>query len=142
MNSIERKLYKIVNSINEDDVVKNKKTGNVYTVKNFNPELHDKPTPDEVSTTKQKHGGTLPSEKDQKPTSQKPTPKQKTTGQKPSGIDFKSSAEKSKSDTADVDDTKLKSLIPGIDTSKKGLDDVSNIERQQISTIIDKLVDL
>jgi hypothetical protein len=139
MNQIERKLYRI---INEDEVVKNKKTGNVYTVKTFNPSVHDKPTPDEVTAAKQKHGGKLPSEKDQKPASQKPTPKQTPTGQKSTGIDFKSSAEKSKTDTADVDDTKLKSLIPGIDTSKKGLDDVSNIERQQISTIIDKLVDL
>jgi len=139
MNSIERKLYSLVNLINEDDVVKNKKTGNVYTVKKFNPELHDKPTPAEVDTAKQKNGGKLPSEKDKAAKADTTGAPQNPAG-KPSNIDFKSSAEKTS--TTAVDDTKLKSLIPGIDTSKKGLDDVSNIERQQISTIIDKLVEL
>jgi hypothetical protein len=136
MNKIERKLYTI---INEDDIVKNKKTGNVYKVKTFNPAIHDKPTPDEVETAKQKNGGQLPSEKDKAAKADTTAAPQKSAG-KSSNIDFKSSAEKTS--TTGVDDRKLKSLIPGIDTSKKGLDDVSNIERQQISTIIDKLAEL
>jgi len=136
MNKIERKLYTI---INEDDIVKNKKTGNVYKVKTFNPAIHDKPTPDEVETAKQKNGGQLPSEKDKTTKVDTTATPQKPAG-KSSNIDFKSSAEKTS--TTGIDDTKLKSLIPGIDTSKKGLDDVSNIERQQISTIIDKLAEL
>jgi hypothetical protein len=136
MNKIERKLYTI---INEDDIVKNKKTGNVYKVKTFNPAIHDKPTPDEVETAKQKNGGQLPSEKDKTAKADTTAAPQKSAG-KSSNIDFKSSAEKTS--TTGVDDRKLKSLIPGIDTSKKGLDDVSNIERQQISTIIDKLAEL
>lgn len=139
MNKIEKKLYRI---INEDDVVKNKKTGNVYVVKNFNPELHDKPTPAEVDTAKKQGGGKLPTAdksepKDTvKPTS--PSQKPKPTGEKP---DFKSSAEKGKGDTQS-DTSKLKSLMPGMDTTKKGLQDVSPIERQKISAKIDDLARL
>lgn len=216
MNKIEKKLYRI---INEDDVVKNKKTGNVYVVKNFNPELHDKPTPAEVDTAKKKGGGKLPTADKSEPKaagkSLAPTPK--PTGKK---ADFKSSAEKrgwsakaagfsstademaklfAQDTSADVkqkgdnlivkvkspeeaekvdkiaqadykgmlkkvetDDpnvlqykvlgyqmpevpsnaTKLKSLMPGMDTTKKGLQDVSPLERSQISTIVDKLAEL
>ena len=135
MNSIERKLY---NLIVEDDVVKNKKTGNVYTVKKMDPAKHDKPTPAEIDATKQKHGGKLPSEK---PTaSDTPVDNAKSKVQ-PSNVDFKSSAEKEKVAQSNQS-SNLKSLIPGIDTSKKGLADVSPIERQQISTIIDKLAEL
>jgi hypothetical protein len=149
MNFIEKKLYELVNRIDEDDVVKNKKTGNVYTVKNFNPELHDKPTPAEVDLAKQKHGGKLPSEKDQKQVSPKTTtPKSKETP-KPQPTDFKSSAEKRDSgedpmsNTGKVaSDTKLKSLMPGMDTSTKPLSSVSPIERQKISMKTDELARL
>ena len=38
--------------LKEDEIVKNKKTGNVYTVKNFNPDAHVKPTPAEIEKEK------------------------------------------------------------------------------------------
>ena len=38
--------------LKEDEIVKNKKTGNVYTVKNFNPDTHSKPTPAEIDKAK------------------------------------------------------------------------------------------
>ena len=42
--------------LKEAEVVKNKKTGNVYTVKNFNPDVHSKPTPAEIEKEKQSGG--------------------------------------------------------------------------------------
>lgn len=128
MNKLERKLYKL---ISEDEVVKNKKTGNVYTVKKADPSKHEKPTPAEVQKAKEKNGGKLPAEKSAKPSDTKKPAASK--------IDFKSSAESPK---ASADDSKLKSLIPGLDSSKKGLEDVSPLERSQISTIVDKLAEL
>lgn len=139
MNRIERKLYQIVNLLSEaeGEIVKNKKTGNVYMVKTFDPGKHDKPTPDEIEKTKAAHGGKIP-------TSDKPTPKtqaQKSTKQKEpvkmDKTDFKSSAETDKSGAES--DASLKKLMPGMDTSKKSLKDVSPLDRQKISMKIDDL---
>ena len=54
------------------------------------------------------------------------------------GSDFKSSAEAPK----DGGMPKLKDLMPGADFSNKPLSQVTPIERQQISTIVDKLAEL
>jgi hypothetical protein len=59
--------------LNEDDVVKNKKTGNVYVVKNFDSTKHDKPTPAEVEKAKKANGGKLPTT--DKPAAAKPAAK-------------------------------------------------------------------
>jgi hypothetical protein len=142
MNRIERKLYQIVNLLSEaeGEIVKNKKTGNVYMVKTFDPGKHDKPTPDEVEKTKAAHGGKIP-------TSDKPAPKvkpqQTKTAKQPEKMaksDFKSSAETDKMAKSGADsDASLKKLMPGMDTSKKSLKDVSPIDRQKISMKIDDL---
>jgi hypothetical protein len=147
MNKLERKLY---NLINEDDIVKNKKTGNVYSVKQMDPEKHDKPTPDEVQATKQKHGGKIPKgeKSSQKPEKEKPSAadagQQKVEPKKIAAADFKTDAEKDskKSISKDKETEKLKSLMPGMDTTKKGLDDISPIERQKISAKVDELAKL
>jgi hypothetical protein len=60
--------------LNEDDIVKNKKTGNVYMVKKMDPSKHDKPTPAEINKAKAANGGKLPtSDKPTKITTQKGT---------------------------------------------------------------------
>ena len=137
-------MIKLKDLLKEEDIVKNKKTGNVYVVKQMDPAKHDKPTPAEIEKTKAANNGQLP--KGEQPTQQ--APKQQPQGQKPQGQkigagDFKSSAEKNsenpKSNTSSTDDMKLKSLMPGMDTSKKTLSEVPPIERQKISTIIDDL---
>jgi len=127
----------------EGEIVKNKKTGNVYVVKNFDPAKHDKPTPAEVQKTKAANGGKIPVGEKPKP---QPNPAQKPAGQpqqpkKIASTDFKSAAEKDsqKSASKDSETTKLKSLMPGMDTTKKGLDDISPIERQKISAKVDEL---
>jgi hypothetical protein len=138
MNVFEKRLYNLLKE--EGEIVKNKKTGNVYKVKTFDPSKHDKPTPDEIEKTKAANGGKIPDgEKPQeKPKSQAQAPnQQKPQPQKLSGADLKTSAEKSSD--SDKESSKLKSLMPGMDTSKKGLDDVSPIERQKISAKIDEL---
>jgi len=205
-------MIKLKSLLTEEDVVKNKKTGNVYVVKNFDPNKHDKPTPSEVEKAKQANNGQLPKGEPQSP--QKP---QNTTptkpGQKLGGSDFSSSAEKKSDGMATVNsiaagtglraqavagwadengvnlskvaadlkskklkpmdlmtavvgkpgnkyakqiidkysqnqsaksDTmpKLKDLMPNADFSNKPLSQVTPIERQQISTIVDKLAEL
>jgi hypothetical protein len=138
-------MIKLKQLLREGDIVKNKKTGNVYMVKQMDPAKHDKPTPAEVEKTKAANGGKLPtSDKPSTPTPQQPQ-QQTPKGQKLSGSDFKSSAEKSTNKpTAGNSDTmpKLKDLMPGADFSAKPLSQVTPIERQQISTVVDKLAQL
>jgi hypothetical protein len=62
----------------EGEIVKNKKTGNVYMVKTFDPSKHDKPTPAEVEKTKAANGGKIPVGEKPKP---QPKPAQKPAGQ-------------------------------------------------------------
>ena len=139
-------MIKLKDLLKEEDIVKNKKTGNVYVVKQFDPSKHDKPTPAEVDKAKAANGGQLPKgEKPSKPTPQQPQQGQAPKGQKLGGSDFKSSAETPNVSTGTnkrpgADDMKLKSLMPGIDTSKKTLDQVTPIERQKVATKIDDLV--
>jgi len=139
------KMIKLKSLLTEENVVKNKKTGNVYVVKNFDPNKHDKPTPAEIDKAKSANGGKLPtSDKPSTPTPQK-LQQQKPKGQKLSGSDFKSSAEKSsdKPKSGNSDGIpKLKDLMPNADFSNKSLSQVTPIERQQISTIVDKLAQL
>jgi hypothetical protein len=136
MNKLERKLYNI---IQEEEVVKNKKTGNVYVVQNFDPAKHDKPSPAEVENAKQKNGGQLPKGEPQNktPKAGAQPPNEKPVGQKIGSSDLKTKAEKPSSSTP-----MLKDLMPGIDMSKKTLDQVGPTERSQISTIVDKLADM
>jgi hypothetical protein len=134
------KMIRLKDLLREDDIVKNKKTGNVYVVKQMNPEKHDKATPDEIDKAKAKSGGVLPKVGQEPPTSQEPQ-QQKPQGQKLSGVDFKSSAEKTK-EKSNSDIPMLKDLMPNANFDRKPLSAVTPIERQQISTIIDKLAEL
>ena len=160
-------MIKLLDLLREDDIVKNKKTGNVYVVKQMDPAKHDKATPDEIDKAKAKSGGVLPKVGQEPSTpkpgantqskSQEPKVQSKPSGDKPStqpnqtpppgklsGADFKSSAEtgiqKEKPQRPGADDMKLKNLMPGIDTSTKTLDQVTPIERQAVATKIDDLV--
>jgi hypothetical protein len=57
-------MIKLRDLLTEGDIiVKNKKTGNVYSVKTFNPAIHDKPTAADIQTAKAKNGGKIPTEK-------------------------------------------------------------------------------
>ena len=135
-------MLKLKDLLNEEDIVKNKKTGNVYVVKQIDPAKHDKPTPAEIEKTKAANNGQLPQgEQPSKPTSQQPQ-QQKPQGQKLSGVDFKSSAETPKDSGNDGGMPKLKDLMPGMDTSAKSLSQITPIERQKISTVVDKLAEL
>lgn len=134
-------MIKLKDLLKEDDVVKNKKTGNVYTVQKMDPTKHDKPSPADIEKTKAKHGGKIPSEKDMasKPQQKPQAAPQQKPQQKIGAADFKSSAEKPDQKSVGADDMKLKSLMPGMDTSKKTLSDVSPLDRQKISMKIDDL---
>ena len=135
-------MIKLESLLKEDDIVKNKKTGNVYSVKKMDPSKHDKPTPAEVEKTKAANNGQIPKgEQPSKPTPQQPQ-QQKPQGQKLGGNDFKSGAEKSKTDNPKSDIPMLKDLMPNATFDRKPLSAVTPTERGQISTIIDKLADL
>ena len=135
-------MIKLKSLLKEEDVVKNKKTGNVYVVKQFDPSKHDKPTPAEVDKAKAANGGQIPKgEQPSKPNTQQPQ-QQKPQGQKIGGSDLKTAAEKPKSDKPKSDIPMLKDLMPNATFDRKPLSAVTPIERQQISTIIDKLAEL
>jgi len=130
-------MIRLKHLLNEDDIVKNKKTGNVYVVKQFDPSKHDKPTPAEVDKAKAANGGQIPKgEQPSAPNTQQT--QQSPKGQKLGGSDFKTSAETPKNNGI----PKLKDLMPNADFSNKSLSQVTPVERQQISTIIDKLAEL
>lgn len=59
-NEMAQKARVYFSYLNEDDIVKNKKTGNVYTVKNFDSKKHDKPSSAEIEKAKAANGGQLP----------------------------------------------------------------------------------
>ena len=66
-------MIRLKSLLKEDDIVKNKKTGNVYVVKQMDPSKHDKPTPAEVDKAKQSNGGQIPKgEQPSKPIVQQP----------------------------------------------------------------------
>jgi hypothetical protein len=52
-------MIRLKSLLKEDDIVKNKKTGNVYVVKKMDPAKHDKPTPAQVDKTKQEKTATI-----------------------------------------------------------------------------------
>lgn len=135
-------MIKLKSLLKEEDIVKNKKTGNVYVVKQFDPSKHDKPTPAEVDKAKAANGGKLPTN-DKSPKSVPQQPQQKKPqGQKIGGSDLKTAAEKPKSEKPKSDIPMLKDLMPNATFDRKPLSAVTPIERQQISTIIDKLAEL
>ena len=135
-------MIKLKSLLKEEDIVKNKKTGNVYVVKQFDPSKHDKPTPAEVDKAKAANGGQIPKgEQPSKPNTQQPQ-QQKPQGQKIGGSDLKTAAEKPKSDKPKSDIPMLKDLMPNANFDRKPLSAVTPVERQQISTIIDKLAEL
>lgn len=146
MNKLEKKLY---NLICEDDIVKNKKTGNVYKVKQMDPAKHDKPTPAEIEKTKAQHGGKLPtgdSAVDKKAAAPKPAAAPgKAEPKKIGAADFKTDAEKSKEPAQSnapkgaVTGDKLKDLMPNMDTSKKSINDVPPEAKKEAVTMIDKI---
>jgi hypothetical protein len=133
-------MIRLRDLIKEEEVVKNKKTGNVYVVQKADPTKHDKPSPKEIKKAKDSNGGQLPKSE---PTSKQPTPSNvpQTKGSKLGSNDFKSSAERPSSEKSNGI-IKLKDLMPNADFSNKPLSQVTPIERQKISTIVDKLAEL
>ena len=113
-----------------DTIVKNKKTGNVYSVKTFNPAMHDKPTAADIQTAKAKNGGQLPKgEQPSKPTQQ--PQQQKPQGQKLGGNDFKSSAETGNYTFTPKDaEKKYKSAAISMVIPKLNPKDIPNIQKQ------------
>ena len=133
-------MIKLKDLLREEDVVKNKKTGNVYVVQKMDPAKHDKPTPAEIEKTKAANNGQLP--KGEQPIKQSPQQpvQQPNKGQKLGSDDFKTKTEKPANNKSDI--PMLKDLMPNANFDRKPLSAVTPIERQQISTIIDKLAEL
>jgi hypothetical protein len=126
--------------IKEDEVVKGKDSGNVYTVKTFNPDKHVKPTPAEIEKAKASNGGKLPSADE--PASKQQTPP--TSGQKLSGSDFQSSAEKGAEPAQSEEPTpsQSKKLTSGQESIRQSLNngDFSEIakESDEVNALRDK----
>jgi len=93
-NEIGQKARVYFSYLKEEDVVKNKKSGNIYVVSKMNPKVHDKPTPAEISKAKRAHGGNLPTS--DKPVPTKPTTKTKKAPTAPKADITVTDAEKNK----------------------------------------------
>jgi hypothetical protein len=65
-------MIKLLDLLKEDNIVKNKKTGNIYIVKQMDPNKHEKPSPAEVEKAKAKSGGVLPKVGQEPSTPQEP----------------------------------------------------------------------
>ena len=61
-NAFERALVSEPIDLGEDTIVKNKKTGNVYSVKNANPAIHTKPSASDIAQAKASNGGDVKTE--------------------------------------------------------------------------------
>lgn len=124
--------------LREDDVVKSKTSGNVYTVKQFDPSKHDKPTPDEIEKAKSSNGGKLPSD-------DAPTP---TQGASVFGNDGGASVfgEPKKEPKVDFDkltsDQKNKYVQKVIDTNNQKFDESENKVDFAIQTISNRNEDI
>jgi len=112
------------------------------------------PKPKSPASTAPAASSPTPNKKGEKPAADKPAsdkaapaPQQAPPPGKLAATDFKSSAEKgTDSSTSDkrpgADDMKLKNLMPGIDTTKKTLDQVPPAAKAELNTKIDGLVDM
>ena len=61
-NAFERALVSEPVNLGEDTMVKNKKTGNVYSVKKANPAIHSKPSASDIAQAKADNGGDVKAE--------------------------------------------------------------------------------
>ena len=61
-NAFERALVSEPVNLGEDTMVKNKKTGNVYSVKKANPAIHTKPSASDIAQAKADNGGDVKAE--------------------------------------------------------------------------------
>jgi hypothetical protein len=61
-NAFERALVSEPIDLGEDTIVKNKKTGNVYSVKKANPTIHTKPSASDIAQAKASNGGDVKAE--------------------------------------------------------------------------------
>ena len=61
-NAFERALVSEPIDLGEDTIVKNKKTGNVYSVKKANPAIHTKPSASDIAQAKADNGGDVKAE--------------------------------------------------------------------------------
>jgi len=61
-NAFERALVSEPIDLGEDTIVKNKKTGNVYSVKKANPAIHTKPSASDIAQAKASNGGDVKTE--------------------------------------------------------------------------------
>ena len=71
-----------LDELNEDTWVKHKQSGNVYQVKNPNPEIHTEPSPDEISNA-EKSGETKPKDGDEEESGEEETQQQQPDSGKP-----------------------------------------------------------
>ena len=95
--------------LKEEDIVKNRETGNIYKVKERDPSKHDIPTPAEIAKAEKDNGGELPTQDKSTTSTKQSKPNQ---GQKLSGSDFQSSAEKDTEPSAEPTPSKSKKLTP------------------------------
>lgn len=102
-NEIAQKARVYFSYLNEEDIVKNKKSGNVYVVAKMNPAVHDRPTPAEINKAKKANGGKLPTSDTGTSKLMPKTGKQKTAPAANIGLTGAEKKASSKDKTGEVD---------------------------------------
>jgi hypothetical protein len=137
-NELAQKARVYFSYLNEEDIVKNKKSGNIYVVSKMNPSVHDKPTPKEIENAKKASGGKLPT--GDKPTSVKPLPKtgkQKDAPKVDIGV---TGAEKKASKTSKTKDVDVKSgLAIQVQTSRYGTKGSKELDQKRANNRLKSL---
>ena len=110
-NEVAQKVRVYFSYLNEDDIVKNKKTGNVYVVKKMDPTKHVKPSSAEINKAKIVNGGKLPTS--DKSVAVKPTIKGKPTPQAPKANIGLTGAEKNAQKSTNKKPNKVQQYVSG-----------------------------
>ena len=128
-NEMAQKTRVYFSYLNEEDIVKNKKSGNIYVVGKMDPAIHDRPTPDEINKAKKVNGGQLPTGE----TPSKPAGKvgaQKTAPKADIGVsDAEKNKDKKASDTKPVD--VQKGAVVAVSTGRYGTKGSRELDQQR-----------
>lgn len=106
-----QRIKTISSVLNEETIVKNKKSGNVYTVSKINPSIHDKATPTDIARAKEKNGGKLPTS--DSPTTDK-TDTKPAAQKKPAASDIDVSAAEKRKDKKETPKAKEVNVERGV----------------------------
>ena len=128
-NEMAQKARVYFSYLNEEDIVKNRKSGNIYVVGKMDPKIHDVPTSAEINKAKKANGGELPTgETPSKPAA--PVGAQKTAPKADIGVsDAEKNKDKKTSSSKEVDVNK--GVAVAVPKSRYGTKGSKEVDQQK-----------